>query len=234
MGKRKYTDKQFVDAVKTSFTMAETLRKINLSATGANYKLAKLRIKNLGIDNSHFTGQSHLKGKTHNWTKSIPLEEILVKDSNYLWNQSLKRRLFKEGLFENKCYNCGLTKWLGKSISCQLEHKNGDNTDNSKENLTILCPNCHSQTKTFAGRNKKDKEEKHYYCKKCGVEITRKSKSGLCVKCVKQIIPMNINNRKVKNRPSKAQLLLGIKELGYAGMGRKYGVSDNCIRKWLK
>jgi len=150
---KKYTDDQFKEAVKTSYSIAQVLRKLSLSAAGGNYKSVKWRIKKLNLDNSHFTGQAHLKGKTHNWSKGIPLEEIMVEDSTYLWNQHLKRRLLKNGILENKCYECGITEWRGKDLSLQLEHKNGKNTDNRKENLILLCPNCHSQTPTFAGRN---------------------------------------------------------------------------------
>jgi hypothetical protein len=80
--------------------------------------------------------------------------------------------------------------------------------DNRIENLRFLCPNCHSQTDTFAG--KKMKKEK------------------------KQSINLNtyLNRRKVE-RPPFNQLLNEVTEMGYSGTGRKYGVSDNTIRKWL-
>ncbi len=157
--KRNYTDEDFVQAVKTSYSIAQTLQKLNLSASGANYKLAKWRMEHLGADHSHFTGQGHLKGKTHNWSwkNRIPLEEIMVRRSNYLSTCHLKKRLIRENILEEKCYECGLVEWRGMPIVVQLEHKNGDNRDNRKENLTFLCPNCHSQTKTFAGRNRKRK-----------------------------------------------------------------------------
>lgn len=89
----------------------------------------------------------------------IPLHDLLVigrKTSR----SHLKSRLLSSGLLEYKCYGseCGLTEWLDKPISLQLEHKNGINNDNRIKNLELLCPNCHSQTATFAGRNKKYKK----------------------------------------------------------------------------
>lgn len=66
------------------------------------------------------------------------------------------------------------------------------------------------------------------YCK-CGKEITRKSK--FCNKCANKL--RSLTQRKVE-RPSYKQLLKEIKELGYSGVGRKYGVSDNSVRKWEK
>ena len=159
MGLKNYTDKQLAKIIKKSFSYAEVLKKIKIISAGGNYATLKKRIKIASIDISHFTGQGHLKGKTHNWAAKIPLNEILIKDSTYGGGTfKLKKRLFKEGLLEQKCYKCGLTQWFGESISLELEHKNGDRFDNRIENLTILCPNCHSQTKTYRGKNiKKNK-----------------------------------------------------------------------------
>jgi hypothetical protein len=180
---REYTDDQFIDAVKHSTSISQILKALGLSLTGGNFKLARERIKKIEIDDSHLMGQGYLKGKTHNWTKSIPLKNILTKNSSYNRGH-LKARLIKEGIFEDKCYECNLTEWQEKPLTMQIEHKNGVNNDNRLENLTLLCPNCHSQTKTFAGRNTK-KTKKEYYCTECRKKITRCSKSGLCVKCVK-------------------------------------------------
>lgn len=61
-----------------------------------------------------------------------------------------------ENLIPYKCMECGLeNEWNNKKISLQLEHKNGINNDNRLENLGFLCPNCHSQTDSYAGKNKK-------------------------------------------------------------------------------
>ena len=50
------------------------------------------------------------------------------------------------------CNKCGIKKWNGELITFELEHKDGNNQNNSRENLELLCPNCHSQTKTWRGR----------------------------------------------------------------------------------
>lgn len=87
---------------------------------------------------------------------AMPIEELLVTGRNTA-RTHLKNRLIKEGLLDYKCLNCGLSKWLDKPLSLQLEHKNGIHNDNRLFNLCLLCPNCHSQTETFAGKNKKYK-----------------------------------------------------------------------------
>src|SRR3954453_21533230 len=100
---RRYTDQEIIEAVRSSFSIAQVLRMLRLSPTGANYKGMYANFARLGLDTSHFTGQGHLKNKTHSWTPERPLAEILVERSTYCSNRSLKRRLLREGLMVNRC-----------------------------------------------------------------------------------------------------------------------------------
>jgi Zn finger protein HypA/HybF involved in hydrogenase expression len=150
--RRKYSNSQFAEIVKSSFSIREVLLKQDLALAGGNYKYFYLRIRKLNLDISHFTGMAHLKGKTHNWNKKTPIEDILIENSEYTTSR-LKKRLIKEGIMENKCSICRINIWLDKPIALELHHINGENTDNRLENLQILCPNCHSQTDTYRGKN---------------------------------------------------------------------------------
>ena len=67
---------------------------------------------------------------------------------------TLKQRLISEGIKANKCEICSVSEWMGKELTCQLDHINGVSNDHRLENLRIVCPNCHSQTDTFCGKNK--------------------------------------------------------------------------------
>jgi hypothetical protein len=135
--------------------MAQVLRMLNLLPTGSNYKGMYANFRRLGLDTTHFTGQAHLRGKTHSWTPMRPLSEILVRNSTYRDNCKLKRRLLKAGLLVNHCYRCGREPvWQGEPLVMILDHINGDTFDYRIENLRLLCPNCNTQQKTFAGRNK--------------------------------------------------------------------------------
>ena len=83
--------------------------------------------------------------------KSTIKERIMSKDFSTLNYESIKKRLFYEQ--EGKCNKCGITEWLGKPITLELEHKDGNHYNNERNNLELLCPNCHSQTPTFRGKN---------------------------------------------------------------------------------
>ena len=85
--------------------------------------------------------------------RALPLAEVLVpgrRTSRY----SLKIRLISEGLKHHACEECGISDWRGEALSLDLHHRNGDPADNRLENLSLLCPNCHSQTDTFGVRNR--------------------------------------------------------------------------------
>lgn len=82
----------------------------------------------------------------------MPLEHLL-KSGVHRGRYHVKARLIREGLKTNRCEGCGLVDWQGQPITLALHHINGVRNDNRLENLQLLCPNCHSQTDTFAGRN---------------------------------------------------------------------------------
>lgn len=153
--KRKYTDQQFIEAVRNNFSVRNVLQSLGLAPAGGSYKTFYQRVKELNLDISHFTGQGHLKGKSHNWAPKMSLDIILVKDSSYSNSSHLKDRLIKEGILENKCHNpkCGISDWCGEPLSLHLDHIDGNNTNNLIENIRLLCPNCHSLTPTYCGRN---------------------------------------------------------------------------------
>jgi hypothetical protein len=82
-----------------------------------------------------------------------PLEDVLAA-GRARSRHHVKLRLLIAGLKDQRCEACGLAEWRGQTLSLELHHINGDGLDNTLENLRLLCPNCHSQTNTWGGRNK--------------------------------------------------------------------------------
>lgn len=149
----KVTDEEFIKIVKENDSISKCLKAQGLKAWGANYRGFYNRVKRLSLDTSHFSGQGHLKGKTHNWAKEISPEEAFVKNGT-LSTANLKAKILKYNLKKYVCEECKITEWKGKKLSLHLDHINGVNDDNRLENLRFLCPNCHSLTDTYCGKSK--------------------------------------------------------------------------------
>ena len=137
-------------------SIADVCRALNIRPIGGNYKTVSLKLKKWNINISHFTGKTWNTGKRFKpFGKIIPLVEILVENSTYVNNGSLKKRLIKAELKKDKCEKCNLDLWFEQKLIIELHHINDNNLDNRIENLKMLCPNCHSQTKTFRRNNLK-------------------------------------------------------------------------------
>lgn len=143
---------KFAALVKKAKSIGQILNHFGLQNKGGNHHTVRRRIAAEGLDISHLP-MGRASNKNRKFGPRRPLKELLVKNSDYRATK-LKDRLIKTKIIPHKCAACGLEhEWNGKPLVLQLEHKNGDNRDNRLQNLCFLCPNCHSQTPTFAGRN---------------------------------------------------------------------------------
>lgn len=221
MKKYDWSKEKLETVVKNNCCYADVLRDLGISTRGRNSDTLKSKIKEYNLDISHFTFVSKNKGKS----KRKDISEYLVKGST-IRTFKLKERLFKEGIKENKCEKCGISEWQGSPIICQLHHIDGDETNNTLENLQILCPNCHSQTDNYCGSANRVEKQK-YHCSQCGREI--KTNSKLCPSCA-------ANNRKIVDWDSEIDTLKQYLKEGKNNceIGELYNVSDATIRKYRK
>lgn len=236
---RSFTNEQFLHAIKNNYSIAGVLRELLLKPAGANYKTFNMLSKQLNADTSHFTGKGHLKGKTRNWGKIIPLDEFLTENSHHNPGH-LKKRLVKENRIIYQCsiQECEISNWKGAPISLHLDHINGDSSDNRLINLRLLCPNCHSQTSTYCGKNirrrkrapvikRKATKKINKKCCDCNKKIDRKATR--CKSCAgKHIQPTKIS------WPPLDDLILMINTTNYSAVGRKLKVSDSAVRQRVK
>lgn len=218
MTKRKFSKEKVEEIIKECKTIADFCRKVGWQPRGDNYKVFHRYVRDYGLNTSHFTGCKTNINNILNKHNDKPLSDILVNPSYYR-NRELKKRLVKEGIKEYKCEICGISNWNDKELVLQLHHIDGNNVNNELDNLIFICPNCHSQTKTFSGRkNLKKKKD------------TKKIKQFIekPLKCM-------INKSRKSRSPIKEELINNFKELkSYVQVGKIYGVSDNAVRKWCK
>jgi hypothetical protein len=148
--RRGYTEAEFIEAWATSKSIAECARKLNLTIFGSTYISLKSAALELGLDQSHMTGQVRWTSETNPRFKGRSDEEVFIY-GKYESSDNLKRRVLKYK--PRKCEICGLETWLDKPAPIALDHIDGNRLNNLFGNLRLLCYNCHGQTETFAGKN---------------------------------------------------------------------------------
>lgn len=137
------------EAIKTSSTMSEAARKLSMPFSTFKRKAG-----------DHYAPNQGAKGTKKPFKRNGHSGVILTSDilsGNYprYSTNRLKKRLIKEGILKETCMTCGLFGlWNDKPLVLHLDHINGVNNDHRLNNLQLLCPNCHSQTDTYAGKNK--------------------------------------------------------------------------------
>lgn len=151
MRRAKYTFEQLTEAVRISTSMRQVLVRLNVAPYGGNYDVLRGKLKALRLDTSHFVGRAWSRNRQ--LPPRTPLERYL-DGTQPVQSYKLKNRLLKAGVLEPRCDACRLHVWLGQPIPLELDHINGNNTDNRLENLRLLCPNCHALTPTYRSKKR--------------------------------------------------------------------------------
>ena len=234
----RFTEVQLCGAIASSSSWAETLRKLGYRSAGGNWRTVQKYADLWSIPTAHFDSDAPRREALRAPKRS--LAEIMVRDSTYS-RAHLKERLFAEGVRSRRCEECGQAEtWRGRRMALILDHINGVPDDHRLENLRILCPNCAATLETHCGRSNRlapmprdcarcgeaffpNRREQRYCSRDCGQRWDRTNLRGLA----------RPESRRVE-RPTYLTLLDEIQRHGYLATGRKYGVSDNAIRKWVK
>ena len=238
--KVKYTKELMEEAIKDSYSIAEVCRKIGLKPHGSNYKTIKSKIELYNLDISHFTGQRWNKGESYSEkTARLPLEKVLQKGVIYC-SDTLRKRLIKAGLKENKCEVCGLS---GEEVRLELHHINGDHYDNRLENLQIVCPNHHSVTPNFRNRGGKNtteairleiKKSHLTICEYCGKEFFSPRLDKVQRFCCREHYEAYMKEHNKKTSITKEKLIeLCEKYNNITQIAEELNVTRPTIRKYL-
>lgn len=230
-----FTEEELKESVGKSYCMSNLIENLNKTYTGTYVRIVKKYLIHYNIDTSHF--DPHKKNKERILKGEVQIKypiEYYLQYGSKIGSSHLKERLYKENIKQRCCEKCGQgEEWRGDKISMILDHINGDSKDNRIENLRILCPNCNAALPTHCRGYKKLNDKKISDAKKIEskeiIKLEKESNNGLTIKKKENCL----SQRRV-DRPPMEQLQQEVKELGYLGTGRKYGVSDNAIRKWIK
>jgi predicted RNA-binding Zn-ribbon protein involved in translation (DUF1610 family) len=152
----KYNREVLVEAVAASVSIAGVLRHLGVPLSGGMHAHISRRIKFFELDTTHFTGSGHNRGLIS--PDRLTPDQILVlrpAGSGRTQPYLLRRALVETGV-PYQCSECGVSgDWNGLPLILHVDHVNGNYLDSRPENVRFLCPNCHSQTASWAGRNKR-------------------------------------------------------------------------------
>jgi transposase-like protein len=232
----RFTEEELRWAIAGARSWSETLRRLDYRSAGGNWKTLQKYAALWEIPTDHFDPDAGRVEALKRANRPTPLEEVMVAGSTYS-RSHLKRRLFAEGIKDRRCEMCGQDEiWHGRKMALILDHINGIPNDHRLENLRILCPNCAATLGTHCGA-KNRRTPRSLECGLCGRQFIPKSRSQkYCSRECGQRIGHRgpRHNRRKVERPPYDQLVREIEESSYLAVGRKYGVSDNAVRKWVR
>lgn len=228
------SDEEFIALFNRAETITQILETLGLSTSGGCsrtvfFKRAEELKLNIDELRKRTLEKISLMMKSAGKRRAVKLEDVISGRISPTPG-CFKRMILRNNLIEYKCGKCGINEWHGEKLSLQMDHIDGIKTNNALENIRLLCPNCHSLTSTFAGKNAGNKMshlKKRYACECCEQEMTRNCLGKLCIKC------LGVTKYKVPH-PTKEELEKLVWSKPTSQLRKDLGVSDSAIGKWCR
>src|ERR1035437_564956 len=211
-----------VNHIKNSDNINQICKKLNIRPSNTNYTKINKIIDKYNVNIDHFC-VDFTKKENNIYT----LETIFCKNSLYTSYSNLKDKLINNNLKEYKCECCNGTEWLNKPIPLQTHHVDGVKTNNEISNLQLLCPNCHTFTDNYTGKNIKTILPSINVSKNIRIECgILTSNNKFCSK--KCQLDYNL-----KQLPSKDDIIEKFKLFkSFTQVSKQYNISDRGLVKW--
>jgi len=195
-----------------SDSIKECLEKLELGWNGSsNYQAFRVIAKEFEVDLTKL--ETNRKKHHSQWIKENYKIENLFCESSSVSRGTVRKFIIRNNLIEYKCVKCGnIGIWNNEKLILQLDHKNGIYNDHRLENLEFLCPNCHSQTKTYGGKNTLLKKIK---------EKEQQEKKDLL-------------NNKINQRKIFLNSIDTMKHGWVNKISKEWNVSHTSVRRWIK
>ena len=217
----KYSRSQLEEAIADASSQADVIRKLGLRVNNGNYESIRYWALQYDLELPSYDSKNNTRAaiKKNSYTD----DEYFVENSRRS-GPSTRKRLVSRGV-KDEC-ECGQGPvWNGQPLTLQIDHIDGNKFNNKIDNLRIICPNCHTQTKTYANNGTRAVAQ-YNYCE-CGKQINKLS--ARCNSCESKT---RIGKTLIEFPPIE-DIIAMVKETNWTKAAKEIGCSDNAIRKHL-